>query len=129
MAGAPGLPRSHVGPPGSATNVAPRVRVHKGRETGTNQFRGFGVLPQKGNPLTGLFTVTPWAQYELVTLLDTWLPTAAASSLLHLTCLEPCAVAMAKSVISPGSMQVAYGSYIQGYSIHIYTYICLYIRT
>ena len=98
--------------------VAPRVRVHKGRETGTNQFRGLGSYPKKGNPLTGLFTVTPWAQYELVTLLDTWLPTAAASSLLHLTCLEPCAVAMAKSVISPGSLQVAYGSYIQGYSIH-----------
>ena len=56
MAGAPGLPRNHVGPPGSATNVAPRVRVHKGRETGTNQSSGFwGSYPKRKFPLQGSY--------------------------------------------------------------------------
>ena len=44
--------------------------------------------------------MTPWALMNLLHFSIPVLPTAAASSLLHLTCLEPCAVAMAKSLVS-----------------------------
>ena len=43
--------------------------------------------------------MTPWALMNLLHFSIPVLPAAAASSLLHLTCLEPCAVAMAKSLI------------------------------
>ena len=109
--------------------VAPRVRVHKGRETGTNQFLGLGVLPQKRkSPYRALHRdpLGPiWTCYTSRYL------AAHSSSVLAFAppCLEPCAVAMAKSVISPGSLQLAYGSYIQGCSIHmhvcIYIYVCV----
>ena len=53
-------------------HVAPRVRVHKGRETGTNQFLGFGVPTPKGkSPLKRALHRDPLGPYELVTLLDT----------------------------------------------------------